>query len=61
MDLCTSRRATNIEHRYIELAGAGGVDSAPRVIMTAQLPLAEVVMDFFDTLKHRTSGYASFE
>lgn len=61
IDLCTSRRAVDVEHRYLEVAGAAGVAAAPRVILTAKLPLAEVVTDFFDTLKHRSSGYASFE
>lgn len=50
-----------MDHRYLELAGAAGVDSAPRVILTAKLPLSEVVTEFFDALKHRSSGYASFE
>jgi translation factor GUF1, mitochondrial len=61
MDLCSSHRGQNMDHRYLELAGAAGVDSAPRVILTAKLPLSEVVTDFFDALKHRSSGYASFE
>lgn len=61
IELCTSRRAVNVEHRYLEVAGAAGVNAAPRVMITAKIPLAEVVTDFFDILKHRTSGYASFE
>ena len=61
MDLCSSHRGQDMDHRYLELAGAAGVDSAPRVILTAKLPLSEVVTDFFDSLKHRSSGYASFE
>jgi len=61
MDLCSSHRGQDMDHRYLELAGAAGVDTAPRVILTAKLPLSEVVTDFFDSLKHRSSGYASFD
>jgi GTP-binding protein LepA len=32
-----------------------------RVMMTYQLPLGEILMDFFDQLKSRTKGYASFD
>jgi translation factor GUF1, mitochondrial len=61
MDLCSSHRGQDMDHRYLELAGTAGVNTAPRVILTAKLPLSEVVTDFFDSLKHRSSGYASFE
>lgn len=61
IELCHSRRAISVEHRYIEEPGHAGADSAPRVMINARLPLAEVVTDFFDALKHRSSGYASFE
>jgi translation elongation factor EF-4 len=32
-----------------------------RVLMKYRLPLAEVVTDFYDELKSRTSGYATFD
>lgn len=61
IELCNSRRAVCLEHRYIEEAENARPDSAPRVIINTRLPLAEVVTDFFDELKYRSSGYASFE
>ncbi|MFB3903099.1 MAG: translation elongation factor 4 [Acidobacteriota bacterium] len=51
MDLCTERRGTFRHNDY----------SRERVIITWELPLAEILMDFFDTLKSRTRGYASFD
>ena len=32
-----------------------------RVLLTFELPLAEVIVDFFDQLKSRTQGYASMD
>ena len=32
-----------------------------RVLMTFELPLAEVIVDFYDQLKSRTQGYASMD
>lgn len=61
IELCHSRRAVSIEHRYIEEARNSRADSATRVMINSKLPLMEVVTDFFDALKHRSSGYASFE
>jgi GTP-binding protein LepA len=52
MELCQDRRGTFIGMDYID---------AERVDIHYQLPLAEIIYDFFDTLKSRTRGYASFD
>jgi GTP-binding protein LepA len=52
MELCNDRRGV---YRHMEYAGTD------RVILSYQLPLAEILMDFFDSLKSRTKGYASFD
>ena len=52
MELCQDRRGV-FEH--MEYSGAS------RVIITYRLPLAEILMDFYDQLKSRTRGYASFD
>jgi GTP-binding protein LepA len=52
MDLCQSRRGEMKKMEYI---------SPERVELVYRLPLAEVVMDFFDQLKSRTQGYASMD
>jgi GTP-binding protein LepA len=52
MDLCQSRRGEMIKMEYI---------SPERLELVYRLPLAEVVMDFFDQLKSRTQGYASLD
>ncbi len=52
MDLCQSRRAEMVKMDYL---------SAERVELRYTIPLAEVVIDFFDALKSRTKGYASLD
>jgi GTP-binding protein LepA len=52
MDLCQSRRGEMRKLEYL---------SPERVELVYRLPLAEVVIDFFDQLKGRTQGYASLD
>jgi GTP-binding protein LepA len=52
MELCQSRRGTLRGMDYL---------SEDRVEMRYTLPLAEIVFDFFDSLKSRTRGYASLD
>lgn len=57
MELCFNHRADELDHKYLD-AGDG---TSARAMMTCILPLAEIVTDFFDRLKSRSSGFASFE
>ena len=52
MDLCQSRRGEMARMEYL---------SPERVELVYTIPLAEVVVDFFDQLKSRTKGYASLD
>lgn len=52
MDLCQERRGIYIDMEYLETT---------RVAINYEIPLNEIVYDFFDTLKSRTRGYASFD
>jgi len=52
MELCIERRGTHKGMHYL---------TADRVQLTYDLPLAEIVIDFFDALKSRTRGYASLD
>jgi GTP-binding protein LepA len=52
MELCQNKRGSLQGMDYL---------SADRVEMRYQLPLAEIVFDFFDQLKSRTKGYASLD
>ncbi|WP_320675059.1 translation elongation factor 4 [Prochlorococcus sp. MIT 1341] len=52
MALCQERRGDFIDMKYI---------TTDRVTLVYELPLAEVVTDFFDQMKSRTKGYASME
>ena len=52
MELCQDKRGTFKDMTYID----GG-----RVLLKYDLPLNEVIYDFFDQLKSRTRGYASFD
>src|SRR3954464_13898243 len=52
MELCQDRRGTHGDMSYL---------SPERVQIQYALPLAEIVLDFFDQLKTRTKGYASLD
>jgi GTP-binding protein LepA len=52
MELCNERRGRFDHMEYL---------SENRVHLTYELPLAEIVLDFYDALKSRTRGYASFD
>jgi GTP-binding protein LepA len=52
MDLCQTRRGDMVKMEYL---------SPERLELVYRVPLAEVVVDFFDQLKSRTKGYASLD
>jgi GTP-binding protein LepA len=52
MELCNERRGRFDHMEYL---------SEERVVLLYELPLAEIVLDFYDQLKSRTRGYASFD
>lgn len=52
MELCQDRRGVYIDMQYIE---------ETRAVVNYDIPLNEIIYDFFDTLKSRTKGYASLD
>lgn len=52
MELCQDKRGTFKDMQYLE---------ETRVMLTYDIPLNEIIYDFFDALKSRTKGYASFD
>ena len=52
MELCQEKRGTFLNMNYLD---------DTRTMISYDLPLAEIVIDFYDKLKSRTKGYASFE
>jgi GTP-binding protein LepA len=52
MELSTNRRGTFLDMEYLD---------PQRVLMHFELPLAELIVDYYDQLKSRTQGYASMD
>jgi GTP-binding protein LepA len=52
LDLGTTRRGSFVDMEYLD---------PTRVLMRFELPLAEVIVDFYDQLKSRSQGYASMD
>ena len=52
MELCQERRGTYLGMEYMD---------ATRALLKDELPLNEIIYDFFDALKSRSRGYASFD
>ena len=52
MDICQNRRGIFIDMKYLD---------ENRVTLVYGMPLNEIIYDFFDSLKSRTKGYASFD
>ncbi|KAJ1543821.1 Translation factor guf1 mitochondrial, partial [Nowakowskiella sp. JEL0078] len=53
IELCGRHRGETTEHNFL--------DNGERVIMKCRLPMAEVLTDFYDELKSKTSGYARWD
>ena len=52
MDLSSSHRGTFVDMQYLD---------PQRVLMTFEMPLAELIVDYYDQLKSRSQGYASMD
>ena len=52
MEMCQNRRGTYIDMKYLD---------ENRVELIYEMPLNEIIYDFFDNLKSKTKGYASFD
>ena len=67
MELINNRRGEFKRTEYLDTAGvtAPGADtmpsSDPRVVLEAAIPMAEVLVDFYDQVKTRSRGYASLD
>ncbi|MBI2863286.1 MAG: elongation factor 4 [Chloroflexi bacterium] len=65
MELVTSRRGKFNRMEYLDSVASGSDASSPtsdqRVVLSYDVPLSEILIDFYDQLKTRTQGYASLD
>ena len=64
MELVQGRRGVFIKMEYLQYADSVGTNADggdARVLLEYEVPLAEVLMDFYDLLKAKSSGYASMD
>ena len=64
MELVQGRRGVFIKMEYLQYADSMGTNADGRdasVLLEYEVPLAEVLMDFYDLLKAKSSGYASMD
>ncbi|TMB68997.1 MAG: elongation factor 4 [Chloroflexi bacterium] len=67
MELVTARRGVFVRMEYLDHAPAASASVRPealegrRVLLEFKMPLAEMLVDFYDQLKSRTQGYASMD
>ena len=64
MELVQGRRGVFIKMEYLQYADSVGTNADggdARVLLEYEVPLAEVLMDFYDLLKTKSSGYASMD
>ncbi|MSQ12089.1 MAG: elongation factor 4 [Dehalococcoidia bacterium] len=65
MDLASARRGTFLRMEYLAAALAGTDGTSPahdaQVLLEYELPLAEILVDFYSHLKSRTQGYGSMD
>ncbi len=65
MELVTTRRGAFQKMEYLDHSGGGAPtpdgSSTRRVLLEYEIPLAEILVDFYDDLKSKTQGYASLD
>ena len=61
MDLVKSRRGEYQRMEYLQGGGRPGATAEGRVILEYQIPLLEILVDFYDQLKSQTQGYATLD
>lgn len=71
MDLVYTHRGEELTHKYLSMTNSSSdsivadeelnASESSRIMLNCTIPLSEIVTNFFDELKSRSSGFASFE